>query len=103
LCDQLDALPIVTAAHDVDIRRSGAQVDTGRPCVEAGVGVRTSGEIAGSALGRLELDLSGPVQLRRIRIQGPLSLPIVKKPRWLLLLLHSFAPPPRRLMAVLPP
>src|SRR5207253_4196321 len=64
---------------------------------------RTGGEVSGRAIGGLHPDLPRPVQLRRVRVQGPFSLPIVEDARRLLLLLRRFAPVSRRQGAILLP
>src|SRR2546428_5825727 len=92
LCDQLGALPIVASVQDADVLRIGAQVNTGRPRVDFRVSVRTSCEVPGRAIGGLNSDLSCPVQLRRVRVPGPFSLPIVEDAGGILLLLRRFAP-----------
>src|SRR5688572_29145897 len=79
LRDQLRAFPIVASVQDAAVLWSGAQVDTGRARVHFRVRIRTSRPVPGRALGRLQPDLSRPVQLRCVRIQRPFSLPIVKE------------------------
>ena len=44
------------------------------------------------ALGRLQSDLPSPLQLRRVRVQRPFSVPIVEETRRLLPFPHCFAP-----------
>src|SRR5438445_6385263 len=92
LRNQLRALPIVASVEDAHVLWIGAQVNTGRPRVHFRVRVRTCREVPGGAIGGLHPDLPRPVQLRRVRVQGPFSLPILEDARKLLLLLRRFAP-----------
>src|SRR5438034_6668025 len=78
LCDQLGATPIVASVQDAQVLRIGAQVDAGRPRVDLRVTVGTRGEVPGRAIDGLDSDLARPVQLRRVRVPGPLSVPVVE-------------------------
>ena len=68
LGDQLHALPIVASVQDAHVLWIGAPVNAGRPRVHSRVRVRTSREVPGRAIGGLQPDLPGPVQLRRVRV-----------------------------------
>src|SRR5688572_166322 len=102
-CDQLDASLIVVSVHDAHVLRIGAQVDTRCPCDHVRVNFRSSCPIPGRAIDGLDPDLARPLQLRRVRVSRPLSLPIIEDARRPLLLLRGFAPIPRRQPAILLP
>ena len=65
--------------------------------------VRTGREVPRCAVGGLQPDLSRPLQLRRVRMQGPFALPVVEDARSVLPLFHRFAPVPGRQGAILLP
>src|SRR5207244_1136071 len=71
LSDQLPAWPVVASVQDAHVVWVGAQVDTGSPRIHFRVCIRTRREVPRRALGGLDPDLAGPVQLRRVRMQGP--------------------------------
>src|SRR5712664_1805500 len=75
LCDQLGAFAIVASVQAAHVLGIGAQVNTGRPLLHFRVSVRTSCEVSGRAIGGLNLDLTCPLQLRRVRMPRPFSLP----------------------------
>src|SRR5262249_29475194 len=81
----------------------GAPVHTGRPLVHPGAGVRTRRPVPGRTIGGLHPDLPRPIQLRRVRVPGPFSLPVVDDARRLLPFLCRFAPLSSRQAAVLLP
>src|SRR5262245_5460304 len=85
LRDQLHALPVVGSVEDAHVLGIGAPVNAGGAHIRARI--RTGREIPGGAIGGLEPDLPGAVELRRVRVPGSLSLPIIKDARRLLLLL----------------
>src|SRR6266571_3063861 len=103
LGDQLDAMSIVAAVQDAQVLGIGTQVDAGCPRVDRGVGVRTSREVPGCAIGGLDSDLARPFQLRRVRVPGPLSIPVVEDAGGILPLLRRFAPVSRGQGAILLP
>ena len=78
LCDQLGAFAIVASVQDAHVLGIGAQVNTGRPQLDFRVSVRMSCEVPGRAIGGFNLDPSRPLQLRRVRMPRPFSLPIVE-------------------------
>src|SRR5712691_2980677 len=95
---------VVSAEYEGGHRiRLGAPVDTGRPRVHSRARVRTSREVAGRAIGGLESDLPRPVQLRRVRVPGPFSLPVIEDAGRVLLLPRRFAPVSRGQAAILLP
>src|SRR5205085_5450422 len=103
LSDQLGTLPVVTSVQYPHVVWIGAQVNTGGPRIDFRVRVRMRREVPGCAIGGLNPELPRPVQLRRVRVQGPFSLPIVKDAGRVLLLLRRFAPVPGREGAILLP
>src|SRR4249920_4089623 len=92
LCNQLRASPFVVSVQDDHVLWIDAPVNTGGPRVRARGRVRTSREVPGRAISRLQEDFSHPVQLRCVRVPGAISLPIIENARRLLPLLHRFAP-----------
>src|SRR5512139_244164 len=70
---------IVAIVQNADVGRIGAPIDTGCPRVHIWVGVGAGGEVAGRAVSRFGLDLAHSVQLRRVRIQRTLTLPIIEE------------------------
>src|SRR5262245_65535179 len=60
-------------------------------------------EVPRRAIGGLDPDLARPLQLRRVRVPGPLALPVVEDAGRVLPLLRRFAPVARRQAAVLLP
>src|SRR5512132_4334634 len=100
--DQLGAF-LVVAVQDAHVRRIGAQVTSGGARVDLRVSLRTSREVPGRAIGGLDSDLSRPVQLGRVRVPGPFSLPVVEDAGGIPLLLCRFAPIPRGQGAILLP
>ena len=63
----------------------GPPINTGRPHVHIRICIRASREIPGRTIGGFQPDLTYSIQLRRVRIQRTLSLPIIEDARWLLL------------------
>src|SRR5882762_11366107 len=96
LSDQFRASPVVASVQDARVLWVGAQVDTGSPRIQCRVCIRTRRPVSRRAIGGFHPDLASPVQLRRVRVLGPFSLPIVENARRLLLLLRRFAPVSRR-------
>src|SRR3954453_18348453 len=76
LRDELGALFLAAAVHDLEVRRVGAEVDAGGPRVQAGVAIRPRRPVAGGAVRALHLDLSGALELRRVRVSRTLAFPV---------------------------
>ena len=83
---------IVVSVQDGQIRRVGAQVDTGRPRVDTLRPIRTCRPIPGGAIDRLQQDLSRTVQLRCVRVARSFSVPVIEDAGRLLPLLRGLAP-----------
>src|SRR6185503_233877 len=92
LCDQLCALPVVASVQDAHVLGIGTQIKTGCPLVHVRVRIRTRYPVPGRAIGRLQSDLSSPVQLGRVRVSWPFAIPIVEDAGRIFPLLHSLAP-----------
>ena len=71
---------IVAIVQNADVGGIGAPIDTGCPRVHVRIGVGTGREVPGRAVRRFQLDLACSVQLRRVRIQRTLTLPIIEEP-----------------------
>src|SRR3954453_17157254 len=78
LCDELGALLLAAAVHDLEVWGVGSEVDAGGSRVQPGVAIRPCRPVAGGAVRALHLDLSGALELRRIRVPGALTLPVVE-------------------------
>ena len=72
-------LAIVAAVQNARIIRIGAPIDTRCPRVEMRIGIRSGREVPGGAVGGFQTNITYSVQLRRIRIQRPLTSPIIDK------------------------
>src|SRR5262245_20366605 len=92
LRDQLRAPSFVASVEDAQVLRLGAQVHTDRPRIHLLTCVRTRRKKTVRAIEGLQPDLPRPLQLRRVRIQGPFAPPEVEDSRRVLLLLRGFAP-----------
>src|SRR5262249_22838972 len=103
LRDQLRPSPVVPSVQNAQVFWIGAPVNTGRPLVHLWTGVCTRRPVPRRAIGGLRPDLSRPIQLRRVRVPGPFSLPVVEDARRLLAFLCHFAPVSGRQAAVLLP
>src|SRR5262245_58052440 len=103
LRNERGALLIVATVHDGYVVRIGAPIDPNCPRVPTRIGLRTGREVPVCAIGRFQADLAETVELRRIRIQRPFSLPIVEDARGPLALLHRLAPVSRRQISILSP
>src|SRR6185436_11058602 len=93
----------VVAIEGRHVGRVGAQVDPRRALVERRVDLRAGDPVAGGAIGRLEPDLAGALELRRVRVARPLAVPEVEDARRVAPLLRGDAPVARRERAVLLP
>ena len=103
LCDQLGTFAIVASVQDAHLLGIGAQVNAGRPHLDFRVSVRTSCEVPGRAIGGLNLDFPRPLQLGRVRMPRPFSLPVVEDAGRGFPLLRRFAPVSRGQGAILLP
>ena len=70
---------IVATVQNARIIRIGAPIDTRCARVEMRIGIREGREVPGGAVGGFQPDLPYSVQLRRIRIQRPLTIPIIEE------------------------
>ena len=82
---------------------SARQIDARRPRVHVRIRIRAGRQIAGCAVVGFQPDLAGSVQLRRIRIERPLAVPVIEDARRPLPLLHRLAPVSCRQPAILSP
>ena len=103
LGDERGALLVVAAVEDARIVRVGAPVDARGARVELRIAVGAGGEVAGGAVGGVQPDLAGSVELRRVRVERPLAPPAVEDAGPAVLLLRRLAPVTRRQAAVLAP
>src|SRR5262245_55521578 len=95
LGDEFCALAVVASVQDAHVGRRRAQIDAGGARIDL-LSVRTSGPVSRCAVGGLQPNLSGSLQLRRVRLQRSFALPIVEDARSILPLLDRFAPVSRR-------
>ena len=96
-CFSLSAINFTRCRWSVSVERlhvarRGTQVDADRPCIHFHGPVRPRREVAGRAIGGLQPDLPGPVQLRGVGVQGPFALPVVEDAGRLFLLPRRLAP-----------
>jgi len=70
---------IVAAVQNARIIWIGAPIDTRCPRVQMRIVIRACREVPGGAVGGFQTNLPYSVQLRRIRIQRPLTLPIIEE------------------------
>src|SRR5205807_4317046 len=75
----------------------------GRSGIQLGIAIRTCRPVPGSAVGGLEPDLTGALQLRGIRVSRALALPEIEDAGWIPTLPRSLAPVAGRKGAVLLP
>ena len=69
---------IVVSVQDAHVLWIGAPIDTSCPRVHIRICIRASREVPGCAVTGFQPDLTYSVQLRRIRIQRTLTLPIIE-------------------------
>src|SRR6185295_11611039 len=69
---------IIATVQNAYVVWMGAPVNTSCPRVHIRICIRTSREVPGCAVTGFQQDLTYSVQLRRIRIQRTLTLPIVE-------------------------
>ena len=81
LGDQLAAFWIVESVEDTHVLWIGAPVHPGGARVQSRILFRTSRPVSGRALGRLQPDLPGPVQVVRVRVERPFSVPVLEDAR----------------------
>src|SRR3954463_12632366 len=101
--DQIGALPIIVTVEDAHVRWLGAPIDAGGARVHLGTPVRSRREVPGGAIGRLDQDLTGAVELGCVRVPGTFTLPGIEDTRRVAAFLRSQAPVPRRQPAILLP
>src|SRR5262245_3349085 len=92
LGDQVGAGLIVVAVEERHVLGVGADVDARGPFVDLRLAFDMGGEVAGGAVGGLDPDLAGTVQSRRVRVSGPLPVPVVEDAGWVLPLLRGLTP-----------
>src|SRR3954453_7611064 len=103
LRDELAPLFLTPAVQQLEVCGIGSYVDAGRPLVQPGVAIRPRRPVPGGAVGPLDRDLAGALELRGIRMPRALALPEVEDAGWISALLRSLAPVAGRQRAVLLP
>src|SRR5262249_36984866 len=79
--NQIGALPIIASVQNPRVVGIGAHINARRSRIDFRMSVGASCKVSGRAIGGLNSNLSSPVQLRRVRVSRPFSLPIVENTR----------------------
>src|SRR5712691_11962849 len=103
LRDELGPLLLAPAVKHLEICGVGPQVDAGGSGAQPGVAIRACRPVPGGAVGGLEPDLAGALELRGIRMSRALALPEVEDAGRIPALLRSLAPVAGRQSTVLLP
>src|SRR4051794_24214673 len=78
LLDECRTLGGVAAVQHRHVIRVGPEIDPGCPSVKGVGAVRARRPVATGAIDVLELDLTGPLELRSVRVTGTFALPEVE-------------------------